>query len=69
MKKRVRKLSLNRETLRHLQNEKFLKAVGGGAGTTENCDEASWCACETETGCPGTHLMTQPCTLATRCAC
>jgi hypothetical protein len=64
MKKRVKKLSLYRETLRHLQEESFGKQVVGG-DTTQNCEEASHCACDPtypETACFGSCSCSwQPC--------
>lgn len=71
MKKNVRKLRLHRETLRNLQVGDYRRiAAGGVTGDTScACIEGTHCDCTTETGCPDTHLMTQPCTLASRCAC
>lgn len=70
MKKRPSKLRLNRETLRNLQTRDYRRIVGGYTGDTScACIEGTHCDCATETGCPDTHLMTQPCTLASRCAC
>lgn len=40
LKKNKKKLSLNRQTLRNL-NDKALDSIAGGCGTTENtCDES-----------------------------
>jgi hypothetical protein len=70
MKKRLGKLRLNRETLRHLQTGDYRQVVGGDTGDTSCvCIAATGCECATETGCPGTHLLTQPCTLESRCVC
>lgn len=54
MKKRNSKLQLNRETLRNLSAPGLRRIAGaGGMDTTNACEEASWCACPTETGCGG----------------
>ena len=55
MKKRMNRLQLHRETLRTL-SAPGLRRIGGGTGgmdTTNACEEASWCACPTATGCIG----------------
>lgn len=43
MKKRNRRLSLHRETVRNLGGDDLRRIVGGD--TTANCEEASHCAC------------------------
>ncbi len=48
--KKVRKLSLNKETVRHLTNEE-LKGVAGGA--THNCTNANTCPATCPTTCDG----------------
>lgn len=59
MRKRTRKLSLQRETLRHLDPDSLRRAGGGNPlDTTTGCEEASHCACETD-GC-GTTGSTCP---------
>jgi len=68
MKKKTRKLSLNRETLRNLQTGDLRRAAGG-TNTSAACEEATHCDCDTQTGCPDSHLLSDPCTLLTRCAC
>ena len=47
MKKRVKKLSLHRETLRHLQNVP-LGMVVGGTNTSQECFQATGCECNTQ---------------------
>jgi hypothetical protein len=68
MRKRGRKLTLSRETLRNLQSG-IQRVRGGACETTGSCMEGTHCDCPSETGCPDTDLMTWPCTLATRCVC
>jgi hypothetical protein len=51
MKKKTRKLSLNRETISSLDNAALRKA--GGAGTSEECIEATGCDCPGTNGCIG----------------
>ena len=51
MKKRSRKLTLHRETVRNLGGGDLRRIVGGtGGDTTEACEEASHCACPSEGG-------------------
>ena len=66
MKKRMKKLSLSRETIRHLEDDRFRHVRGGGdtfeiitgcactdgcgGGGTQSC--GGTCACGTN-GCPG----------------
>lgn len=60
MKKRARKLSLSRETVRHLQDEHFRRIAGGG-----NTNEIqTGCACSD--GCGGTGGCTGTCGCDTR---
>jgi hypothetical protein len=59
MKKRLRKLTLNRETLRHLQADDVRRAVGG-TGTT--FEDWTGCACSDSCYCGGTGGCTQGCT-------
>lgn len=58
MKKRMKKLSLNRETLRHLQIDELHRAAGGATHEllttcpcTEGCDTNATCGCSA--GCSG----------------
>jgi hypothetical protein len=67
MKKNPKKLSLSRETLRNLQIESG-RVLGGAEETSSLCLAGTGCECETN-GCVPSHLMTEPCTLASRCAC
>ncbi len=65
MKKRVKKLNLSRETLRHLENARIRHVVGGGntaeiitgCACTETCDTNWSCGCNSANcntnGCPG----------------
>ena len=48
--KKNNKLKLHRETLRNLS---ALRVAVGGMDTTNACEEASWCACASETFCSG----------------
>jgi hypothetical protein len=48
MKKRVKKLGLHRETLRHLQDPSLERIVGGGTTTSQACDQATYCECESQ---------------------
>ena len=51
MKKYAKKLSLNRETLRHLQSGEVIRAVGGSANCTSVvCVEATACECASQGG-------------------
>ena len=53
MKKQVRKIRLNRETLRHLDPAVLGKVPGGGEETSAiACDQHSDCACPTWNGWP-----------------
>jgi hypothetical protein len=47
MKKRIKKLSLNRETVRHLADEglRDMGDIAGGAGTSDICRQPTWCLC------------------------
>jgi hypothetical protein len=53
MKKQTKHLRLHRETLGALERGQTLRAAGATAGmcTTAYCEEASWCACASETFC------------------
>jgi hypothetical protein len=63
MKKRAKKLSLSRETLRHLEADRFRHVVAGSGNTNEimtGCACTDSCNCGTDTGtgtgtngCPG----------------
>lgn len=59
MKKHAKKLSLNRETLRHLQSGEVMKVAGGSANCTSVvCVEVTGCGCDTQDGCaPPTAAM------------
>lgn len=57
MKKHVKKLSINRETIVHLQGSD-LRAIAGGMRTTVQCVEYSECVCETD-GCGGGSSIPQ----------
>lgn len=51
MKKYAKKLSLNRETLRHLQTGEVMRVAGGSVNCTSvACVEYSGCECDTQ-GC------------------
>lgn len=65
MKKRNAKLQINRETLHHLAGSR-LRGAAGGMDTTNNCEEASWCACASETFCGGASRWEHTC--GTLCA-
>jgi hypothetical protein len=78
MKKRTKKLSLSRETLRHLETRRFRNVVGGGetfeiitgCACTDGCPTDGTCGCGTGTcntcGCPGnTYEILSGC--ATNC--
>jgi len=74
MKKRTRKLSLSRETVRHLQADHFRQVVGGGetyeiytgCACTDTCGCGTvTCGCNTN-GCPGTTYEIYS-TCATNC--
>lgn len=48
MKKSIKKLTLNRETLRQLTNDETKMVAGGVSGHTScRCKERSDCACDT----------------------
>lgn len=65
MKKRMKKLSLSRETIRHLENDRFRHVLGGGdtfeietgCACTDGCGGGTQsCGCGTvgcTNGCPG----------------
>lgn len=59
MKKHAKKLSLNRETLRHLQSGEMMKVAGASANCTSvACIAPTWCECQTMDGCaPHTGAM------------
>lgn len=59
MKKHAKKLSLNRETLRHLESGEVMRAAGGSANCTSVvCIAPTGCECETMDGCaPHTAAM------------
>ncbi|HKI03380.1 MAG TPA: class I lanthipeptide [Thermoanaerobaculia bacterium] len=50
MKKHVKKLSLNRETLRHLQGSD-MQWIAGGVDTSAQCLMPTGCECGTQDGC------------------
>lgn len=54
MKKQMRKLKLNFETLRHLTSEDSQRVLGAGSFVETNCGvpSACWAATCTATGCP-----------------
>ena len=46
MKKRIKKLSLNRETLRTLQDQEVLEGIAGGRYETSSlCRDMTFCGC------------------------
>ena len=52
MKKHAKKLTLNRETLRHLQSGEMMKVAGAtGACTSAECLMPTGCECQTQDGC------------------
>ncbi|HSK77459.1 MAG TPA: class I lanthipeptide [Thermoanaerobaculia bacterium] len=67
-KKNLKRLQLNRETLRTLEANHYKRVAGGETDTSCVCIAPTGCECGSD-GCGGTHLATQPCTLLTRCAC
>ena len=52
MKKHARKLSLNRETLRHLESGEVIRVAGGSANCTSVvCVEYTACECPSMSAC------------------
>jgi len=60
MKKRMKKLSLSRETIRHLESDRFRHVRGGG----DTFEIITGCACTD--GCPG---GTDSCNCTQSCGC
>jgi hypothetical protein len=48
MKKQIKRLSLHSETLRHLQINSLVHAVGGSFPTSTECIIATGCECNTQ---------------------
>lgn len=65
MRKHLKKLTLSRETLRHLSNRDVQEAVGAASITSCACRMASGCDCETE-GCTVTCPV--PCATIAYCS-
>ncbi|HYG62918.1 MAG TPA: hypothetical protein VEL74_10080 [Thermoanaerobaculia bacterium] len=65
MRKRTTKLSLHRETLRHLDP---MQKVAGGVGTSEECLAPTGCECPGTVGCVAPtvfHTCGTTCTVPT----
>jgi hypothetical protein len=65
MKRRTKKLSLNRETLRNLQADALLKAAGRGPGCT--LEDDTTCVCTLDCNSGGTGTQTCGCPSGFRC--
>jgi hypothetical protein len=48
MKKQIKRISLHRETVRHLQIDSLAHAVGGNFPTSAECIIATGCECNTQ---------------------
>ena len=70
MKKRIKKLSLSRETVRHLQADRFRQIAGAGGETYERqtgcaCTDTCYCGTGTCSGSCGCATINYGCTSET----